>query len=121
MDQITISIDELVFLQREVDEEGVELYASKLAAGEPLDPLYGRYCVHTDQFYVLDGAHRSYASYFRSGKKEIELRYENCSKLHMYELNKTDPCIIKDGPFSFKGSINDLVLVDEASKEMELN
>jgi hypothetical protein len=115
--QIIIPLEQLIFTQQEVEEEGINDYIKKIQSGESFDPIYGRYCHHNNRYYVLDGHHKSFVLFFHFGIKNISLVYDDCSKPDTHKLSLDDPCVIKEDFYVFSGTIHDLRVVNYNLKE----
>jgi hypothetical protein len=117
--QIKILLEDLIFTQQEVEEAGINDYIKRIQNGESFKNLYGRFCKHSNKFYVLDGHHRAYTLYNFFGIREIILDYDDCSKSGTHKLSQNNPCIIQEDFYVFNGTIHDLKIVNYDSLQEE--
>lgn len=107
-----LNIEDLIFTQEEVEEEGIEYYTEKIKNNDDIDSAKVRYCSHTNKHYLVDGHHKTYTLFFNFNIKKIKCSIDSCKKSIGYKLDPKDPCVIKESLYVFRGTIHDLKKVN---------
>ena len=83
---VELRIESLLLAHREVERETVEEYILKYTRGEEVPPVNAFYCVHTGNYELCDGHHRTVARHFL-GKPTVVAFVEPC---YLYECDENE-------------------------------